>query len=265
VTVENITGAGGMTGSQRVMQAAPDGYTFVLGSIGTHALNQTLYKHPLYNAATDFTPVALIADVPLVLIARKNLPANDLPQFITYVKANQSQMQFASAGPGTSSHIGCVLLNQVMGVDVTHVPYRGGGPALIDLIGGRIDYMCNVLSTAVQPIHEGQVKAIAMLSTERSPVLPELKTAHEQGLANFEAYTWNAVFLPKGTPPAIVGKLHDAIVTVMNNPAFSQRLDALGLAVVAPNRRSADYLGKFVASEIDKWAGPIRASGASGE
>ena len=265
VVIENVSGAGGMTGSQRVMQAAPDGYTFVLGSIGTHALNQTLYKRPLYNAATDFAPVALVADVPLVLITRKDLPARDLPQFISYVKANQGKMQFGSGGTGTSSHIGCVLLNQVIGVNLTHVPYRGGGPALVDLLGGRIDYLCNILSTAVEPIKAGQVKALAMLAPERSPVLPELKTAHEQGLDNADAYTWNAIFLPKSTPPEIVGKLNAAIVKVMVNPAFQQKLDPLGLAVVAPARRSPEYLGRFVASEIDKWAGPIRASGAVGE
>jgi tripartite-type tricarboxylate transporter receptor subunit TctC len=174
-------------------------------------------------------------------------------------------MQFGSGGTGTSSHIGCVLLNQVIGVNLTHVPYRGGGPALVDLLGGRIDYLCNILSTAVEPIKAGQVNALAMLAPERAPVLPELKTAHEQGLDNAEAYTWNAVFLPKGTPSEIVGRLNAALVKVMNNPAFQQKLDPLGLAVVAPARRSPEYLGRFVASEIDKWAGPIKASGAVGE
>jgi tripartite-type tricarboxylate transporter receptor subunit TctC len=265
VTVENITGAGGMTGSLRVSQASPDGYTFVLGSIGTHALNQTLYKRPLYNAAIDFAPVGLIADVPLVLITRKDFPANDLTQFISYAMPQQSYLQFGSAGAGTSAHIGCVLLNQVIGVDVTHVPYRGGGPALIDLFGGRIDYMCNVLSTAVQPIESGQVKAIAMLSRERSPVLPNLPTAHEQGLKDFDAYTWNAIFLPKGTPPELVGKLNAALGKMMDNPALRQKLEGLGLYVVAPERRSPAYLAKFVANEIDKWAAPIKASGATGE
>jgi tripartite-type tricarboxylate transporter receptor subunit TctC len=265
VIVENVTGAGGMTGSLRVAQAAPDGYTFVLGSIGTHALNQTLYKRPLYNAATDFAPVALIADVPLVLIARKDFPANDLTQFISYAMPQQSYLQFGSAGAGTSAHIGCVLLNQVIGIDVTHVPYRGGGPALIDLFGGRIDYMCNVLSTAVQPIESGQVKALAMLSRERSPVLPNLPTAHEQGLKDFDAYTWNAIFMPKGTPPELVGKLNAALGKMMANPALHQKLEGLGLYVVTPERRSPAYLARFVANEIDKWAAPIKASGATGE
>jgi tripartite-type tricarboxylate transporter receptor subunit TctC len=265
VIVENVTGAGGMTGSVRVAHAVPDGYTFVLASIGTHALNQTLYKRPLYDAATDFTPVALIADVPLVLIARKDLPANDLSEFAGYVRREHSHMQFGSGGAGTSSHIACVLLNQVIGVDLTHVPYRGGGPALIDLIGGRIDYICNILSTAVQPIESGQVKGLATLSRERSPVLPKLATAHEQGLADFDAYTWNAIFLPKGAPPELVGKFNAALVKMMDNPGFRERLEPLGLYVSPPARRTPEFLAKFVVSEIDKWAAPIRASGATGE
>jgi tripartite-type tricarboxylate transporter receptor subunit TctC len=136
---------------------------------------------------------------------------------------------------------------------------------LIDLFGGRIDYMCNVLSTAVQPIESGQVKAIAMLSRERSPVLPNLPTAHEQGLKDFDAYTWNAIFLPKGTSAELVGKLNTALGKMMDNPALRQKLEGLGLYVVAPERRSPAYLAKFVANEIDKWAGPIKASGATGE
>src|ERR1700716_3656593 len=147
VIVDNVPGGGGMTGSLRVSQAAPDGYMFVLASIGTHALNQTLSKKPLYNAATDFAPVALIADVGLVLITRKDLPANNLQEFIAYAKVNQGKMQYGSGGAGTSAHIGWVLLNQPMGIETTHIPYRGGGPALADLIAGRVDYVCTSAST----------------------------------------------------------------------------------------------------------------------
>jgi tripartite-type tricarboxylate transporter receptor subunit TctC len=256
VVVENFPGAGGMPGSQRVARANPDGYTFLLGSIGTHALNQSLYKRPLYNAATDFAPVALIAQVPLVLIARKDFPAGDLGQFIVYAKAQQSHLQFGSAGAGTSTHIGCVLLNQVIGVDVVHVPYRGGEAALLDVMGGRVDYMCSILSTAAQPIRDKSVKAIAMLSRARSPVMPDLPTAHEQGLK---------VFLPKATPPEIVGKLNAALSKVMDNPAVSRKLEDLGLYVVAGEERSPAHLAEFVKSEIEKWAAPIRLSGATGE
>jgi tripartite-type tricarboxylate transporter receptor subunit TctC len=265
VVVEDVPGAGGMPGSQRVARAAPDGYTFLLGSVGTHAMNQSLYRHPLYDAAADFAPVALIAQVPLVLIARKDMPANNLEQFIAYAKAQQAFMQFGSAGAGTSTHIGCVLLDQVLGIDVTHVPYRGGEAALLDVMAGRVDYMCSILSTAAQPIKEKEVRAIAMLSRERSPVLPNLPTADEQGLEGFDIYSWNAVFLPKGTPAAIVGRLNAALVKVMDNDEVREKLADLGLFVVAPDQRSPAYLAGFVKREIDKWAAPIRASGATAE
>jgi tripartite-type tricarboxylate transporter receptor subunit TctC len=261
VIVDNVSGAGGMVGSLRVSQAAPDGYMFVLGSIGTHALNQTLSKKPLYNPATDFAPVALIVDVGHVLITRKDLPPNNLQEFIAYAKANQGKMQYGSGGSGTSAHIGCVLLNQAIGVETTHIPYRGGGPALADLIAGRVDYVCNIASTVGAAIEAKQVKAIAALSRARSPILPELRSAHEQGLTDFDAYTWNAVFMPKGTPPALVDRLNAAIVKVMDNPAFRERLNTLGLIVVAPERRTPAYLQTFVEREIEKWAAPIKASG----
>jgi len=262
VIIDNIPGAGGMNGSLRVSQASPDGYQFVLGSIGTHALNQTLSKKPLYNAATDFAPVALIADVGLVLLTRNGLPANNLQEFIAYAKANHGKMQFASGGAGTSSHIGCVLLNQTIGIDVVHVPYRGGGPAQADLVAGRVDYLCNIASTVGQALETKQVKALAALTRERSPILPDLATAHEQGLTDFDAYTWNAVFYPKGTPPAQVDKLNAAIVKVIEMPAFRERLATLGLIVPVPERRTPVYLNKTAATEIDKWAAPIKASGA---
>jgi tripartite-type tricarboxylate transporter receptor subunit TctC len=262
VVIENVGGAGGMTGAQRVANAAPDGYTMVLGTVGTHAQNQTLYKRPLYNAATDFTPVALMAQVPLVLIARKDLPANNLKEFIDHVKANQGKTSYGSAGAGSATHLGCVLLNAAIGADVQHVPYRGTGPAMQDLAGGRIDYLCEIVTTALPQIQGGTVKPIAMLSLDRSPVLPNLPTANESGLPNFEAYTWNAIFLPKGTPPAIVKKLQEAIVQAMKTPAVKDRLEGLGAIVVPEDKSTPEYLDKFVKSEIEKWAAPIRASGA---
>jgi tripartite-type tricarboxylate transporter receptor subunit TctC len=265
VVIDNVTGAGGMSGSLKVSQGNADGHLFVLGSMGTHAINQTLYKRPLYNAATDFAPVALIADAPLVLIARKDLPADNLKAFMTHAAANQSKMQFGSGGTGTSSHIGCVLFNQTIGANVTHVPYRGGGPAQLDLVAGRIDYICNIISTAVPAIEAKQVKPIATLALARSPALPALATAHEQGLSGFEAYTWNAVFMPKGTSPDLVGKLNAALLKVMDKAAVRERLAALGLYVVAPERRTPAYLAGFVPREVEKWAGPIKASGASAD
>src|SRR5207247_856072 len=145
------------SGAARVAKAAPDGYTFVLGSVGTHAQNQSIYKKPAYNAATDFAPVVLIAETPLIVTARKSLPADTLPEFIVYAKTHQSEMQFGSAGTGSANHLACVLLNAAMGVNITHVPYRGGEPAMQDLIGGRIDYVCNIITTALPQIEGGLV------------------------------------------------------------------------------------------------------------
>ena len=262
VIVENVGGAGGMTGGKKVADAKPDGYTFVLGTVGTHAQGQTLYKHPLYNAATDFTPVGLIAEVPIVLIARKDLPANNLKEFIAYAKENQSKMQFGSAGAGSATHLGCVVLNTAMGTNIVHVPYKGTGPAMQDLISGRIDFLCEIISTAKPQIDGGRVKAIAILTKARSPVEPNVPTAAEQGL-DVQAYTWNAIFLPKGTPDAIVKKLNSAMVAAMKTPSVRERLQGFGAEVVSDDRATPAYLGSFVKSEIEKWAAPIKASGVS--
>jgi tripartite-type tricarboxylate transporter receptor subunit TctC len=263
IIVENVGGAGGMTGSKRVADAAPDGYTFVLGTVGTHAQSQTMYKKPLYHSATDFTPVALIAEVPIVLTTRKDLPVKDLKEFIAYAKANQAKMQYGSAGAGSATHLGCVLLNHLIGVDITHVPYRGTGPAMQDLQGGRIDYLCEIVSTAKPQIDGGAVKPIAIMTKERSRALPDVPTGLEQGTPNLEAYTWNAIFLPKGAPADVVKKLHDAAVEAMKTPTVKERLEGLGAVIVPEERATPEYLGQFVKSEIDKWAAPIKASGVT--
>ena len=265
VIIENVGGAGGMSGAYRVAKAAPDGYEFVLGSVGTHAQNQSLYKKPLYNAATDFAPVVLIAETPLVMVARRDLPASNLQEFIAYARVNQAKMQYGSAGTGSANQLACVLLNAAIGITVTHVPYRGGEPAIQDLVAGRIDYACSIITTAAPQVQAGLVKGITITTRNRSPILPDLPTAQEQGLKDFEAYTWNAFFMPKGTPDAIVRRLNAATIEAMNTPIVEQRLKEIGATLVAPERRSPDYLGKFVASEIEKWAGPIKASGASAD
>jgi tripartite-type tricarboxylate transporter receptor subunit TctC len=264
VIVENIGGAGGMTGSKRVADASPDGYTFVLATVGTHAQGQSLYKKPLYNAVTDFTPVALLAEVPIVLITRKDLPVSNLGEFIAYAKANQAKMQFGSAGAGSATHLGCVLLNHVIGLDITHVPYRGTGPAMGDLQGGRIDYLCEIVTTAKPQIDGGTVKAIAIMTKERSKALPNVPTAIEQG-TELEAYTWNAIFLPKGAPQPVVKKLNDAAVETIKTPAVRERLEGMGAQLVSDDRATPEFLAEFVKSEIAKWAGPIKASGVTVE
>jgi tripartite-type tricarboxylate transporter receptor subunit TctC len=260
VTFENVGGAGGMTGASRVAKAAPDGYQVLLGTTSTLAVNQTFYKNPLYNAVTDFAPVALIAESPIVLVARKNLPANNLQEFIAYAKANQAKMQYGSAGVGSSVHLACAGLSAAIGVSIAHIPYRGGGSAMQDLIAGRIDYQCPAAELAIPHIQGNSVKAIAILTKNRSPILPNLASAHEQGLANFDAGAWFAFVLPKGTPAAIVQKLHDATVVAMSAPATGERLKEFGSVLVAPDRRSPEYLQKFIQSETEKWAALIKAA-----
>jgi tripartite-type tricarboxylate transporter receptor subunit TctC len=265
VIIENIGGAGGMTGVSRVAKAAPDGYQLVLGGIGTFAANQTLYKNPPYNAATDFTPVAFISEQPMVLITRKDFPARNLQEFIAYARANEAKIQFGSGGSGSATHLACALMNSSIGVNVTHVPYRSAALSIQDMVGGRVDYACPITSTALGHIQGDQVKPIAILSKERSPILQDLASAHEQGIGGFDTQMWNAFFLPKGTPSVITKKLHDATIAAMNTPAVQGRLREIGGVFVAPERRSPGYLQKFVESEINKWAGPIRASGLSME
>ena len=262
VVVENVGGAGGQTGSRRAAEAQPDGYTFVLGTVGTHAQGQTLYRKPQYNALTDFTPVALLAEVPLVLVARKDFPANNLKDFVAYAKANADKMTYASAGAGSATHLGCVVVNMAMNTDITHVPYKGTAPAMQDLQGGRVDYLCDIVTTAKPQVDGGTVKALAILTPQRSPAMPNVPTAQEQGVNDMDAYTWNALFLPKGTPEPIVRKLADAANQAMDTPWVKERLEELGAVVVAPDRRSPEYLSKFVKSEIEKWAAPIKKSGA---
>jgi tripartite-type tricarboxylate transporter receptor subunit TctC len=262
--VENVGGAGGMTGANKVKVAPPDGYQILLGTVGTQAQVQNLVAKPLYNAATDFQPVALLAEVPLVLIVRKDLPVSSIKEFVDYTKQNQDKMSFASSGVGAAVHLGTVLLNSSIGVKVTHVPYRGSAPAMQDLQGGRVDYMTEIVSTGFPQIQGGAVKAIAMLAPQRSKILPDLPTAREGGV-NVDAYTWNAIFLPNNTPEPIAKKLHDAAVEAMKSPQVREKLEGLGVTVVAEDRMSAAYLGKFVKDEIEKWGAAIKESGAKAE
>src|SRR5215472_3142074 len=258
VIVENIGGAGGMNGAQRVALANPDGYQVLLGTVGTQAYNQ-----PLYNAVDDFAPVMLIAEQPLVLVVHKDFPADSLKSFTDYVKANAAKLSFGSGGSGSATHLGCVLLNTAIGVSVQHVAYRGSAPALQDLVAGRINYLCDAVSTALPQIKAGTVKPLAVLARHRSAVLPQVPTAQEQGLDGFEANNWIGLFFPRKTPEAIVRQLHDATIKAMNVPALRVRMETIGTDLVTPDRTATDYLKRFVSSEIDKWAVPIKASGVS--
>jgi tripartite-type tricarboxylate transporter receptor subunit TctC len=265
IIVENVAAAAGMAGGQRVAKAAPDGYTFLIGNSGTHAYNQSLYKKPLYNAATDFQPVGLMTESPRALVARKDLPVSNLQELIAYLKANQKTAQFGSAGVGSGTHLPCVLFNLAIGVDVTHIPYRGEGPVMQDLIGGRIDYMCATIQSGAAQANDGNVKGIAVMAEKRVPIIPNLPTTAEQGLPGVEASVWNAFFLPKGTPDTIVRKLNKAMSDTLDDPAVRKRLQELGLEIVPSERRSPEHLARFLPEEIERWAKPIHAAGISAD
>ena len=263
IVVENVGAAAGMAGSARVAKADPDGYTMLIGNSGTQAYSQALYKTPLYNSLTDFTPVGLATESPRILIARKDFPAANLRDFVAYVKANQSQMQFGSAGVGSGTHLPCVLLNMAMGVSVTHVPYRGEALAQQDLIGGRIDYMCSTIQTGAALAKQGTVKGLAVMAAHRAKVIPDLIATPEEGLP--EASVWNAFFLPAKAPVAIVQRLNKAMSDALDDPAIHARLEELGLEIVVPERRTPDYLAKFQTEEVARWGKVVHDAGISAD
>jgi len=263
IIVENMGAAAGMAGSSRVAKALPDGYTFLIGNTGTHAYNQSLYKQPLYNAAEDFQPVGLVSESPRILLARTDLPVSNLKEFVAYAKANHAKMTYGSAGVGSGTHLPCALLNMAMGVEITHVPYRGAGPVMQDLIGGRIDYMCDTIQTGAQQAKAKTVKGVAVMSPKRVPIIADLPTTGEQGLAGVEATVWNAFFLPKGTPDTIVRKLNKAMNDALDNPVTRKRLEDLGLEIVPLEQRSPEYLAKYLPQEVERWGKVIKAAGIS--
>lgn len=263
IIVENVGAAAGTVGSARVAKAAPDGYTLLIGNTGTHAYSQALYKKPPYDASADFEPVGLVSESPRILVVRKDLPVNNFGEFIAYARANQSRMQYGSAGVGSGTHLPCALLNMAMGVDITHVPYRGAGPAMQDLVGGRIDYMCDTIQTGMAQVKGGTVKGIAVMSPNRVPVLPDLATTGEQGLAGVEATVWNAFFFPKGTPQPIVRKMNQALGEMMTRPDLRAKLEAIGLSIVPPEQRTPEYLAGYLPQEIERWGKVIRAGAIS--
>ena len=264
VIVENVVGAGGMIGASRVAHATPDGYHILISGTPTLAYSQTLYQRPLYNSARDFAPIMLLFEQPLMLVTSNKMPAKNLHEFIVYTKANQAKMQSGSlAGTGSANHVVCLLSNMAIGVNVTHVPYRPpSSTAYQDLISGRIDYVCPLASGDAKTHIEGdQFRGIAVFSKHRSPIVPDVPTADEQGLKNFEGKVWIAFFAPKGTPTAVIQKLHAAINDAAETPEIKKRLETYGAELVSPARRSPEYLKGFVDSEIKKWGDVIKTAG----
>ncbi len=265
IIVENAGGSGGMTGTNRVVRSAPDGYTLLVGSSAVLAVNQTLYKRPLYNPETDLEPVALFSDSARVLIVNKERPVNNFKEFIAYAKANQGKMQYGSAGVGSGTHTCAVLLDLAMGTKITHVPYRGAGPAVQDLLGGRIDFIAEQISTATPLIKSGQVKGLVTFGLARAPGLEDIPTAKELGIDGLDCGSWGAFAFPKGTPREIVDRMAKASSDAIDTPAVRERFRGMGVVIPPPEQRSPEYLAKFMRSEIERWAVPIRASGVSVE
>ena len=263
MVIENVGGAGGMTGATRASKAAPDGYTVLLSGSAVLAQIPAFQKRPPYDPLADFDHVALFSDSARVLIARKDFPPNDFQEFIAYTKANHAKLQYGSAGSGSGSHTCAILLDGAMGVKVTHVPYRGAGPAMQDLIGGRIDYMPEQISTATPQIKGGTVKAYATLGLDRGPGLETIPTADELGVKGLDCGAWGALSLPRGTPKPVIDRLATVTSHAIDTPAVVERFKSIGVVITAKDRRSPEYLTQFVKSEIERWAVPIKASGVT--
>ena len=261
LVIENVGGAAGMTGTLRVARSAPDGYQMLFGTVDTLAIAPALQKQPPYDTLKDFVPAGMVVEQPIVLIVREDLPVKTLAEFAAYAKANQSKMQFGSAGIGSGSHFACAKLNAALSIDTVHVPYRSSGLAAQDLIGGRLDYLCALGAAARQPIESGKAKAIALLTADRSALFPQLTTSKEQGVAGVDSYFWSAFLFPKDTPAAIVQKLADASNKTLNMPETVERLRNAGIEPVAADRRSPAYQRDLTVQEMKNWADQVKASG----
>jgi tripartite-type tricarboxylate transporter receptor subunit TctC len=260
VFIENMAGIGGIAGVSRVAKAAPDGYQFVVGNVGTHAQNQFLFTHPPYDAAAEFAPAALLVEQVMVLTLRPDLPVDGLDDFIAHLRAHHPSMKYASAGFGSPSHLACALLNAALGIDIRHVSYRGGSPASRDLMAGKVDYFCSNLAAIKPHIEAGRLKAPAVLSRVRARSFPNVPTAQEQGLKDFEATNWLGLFLPVATPEPIVDRLNSAAVRALADQALQDQLRALGGEPVTPDRNTNERLSAFLAAEHAKWGAVIRAA-----
>jgi tripartite-type tricarboxylate transporter receptor subunit TctC len=263
IVIENVGAAAGTVGSARVAHAAPDGYTFLMGNSGTQVYSQSLYKKRPYDSLTDFEPIGMVTQSPRLLVARKGLPVNNLQELVAYMKANQAKMQYGSAGVGSGTHLPCALLNFTLGVDITMVPYRGENPALQDVIADRVDYMCTTIQSGAAQARQGTVKGIAVMAPRRAAIVPDIPTTGEQGLAGVEATVWNGFFFPKGTPKAIVDKMHGAIEKAVARPDIRQKMESLGLEILPPEERTPAYMAKFLPQDIARWGKVIKAAGIS--
>jgi tripartite-type tricarboxylate transporter receptor subunit TctC len=261
IVIENVVGAGGTTGVTRARRANADGYTIVMGHMGTHAAAPALYPKLQYDPAADFEPIGLAAGTPVLILAKKDFPAKDLKEFAAHVKKNEKTVNLAHAGVGSVSFTTCLLLNNILQVKPTSIPYQGTGPSMTALVSGQVDYMCDQIVNAVPQVKGGTIKAYAIGTDARNPALPDVPTAKEAGMPEFSASAWNALFAPKGTPKPAVDKLSDALSRALDDAGTRKRLLELGSDIPDGPRRGGNALSALVKSEIAKWTPVIKAAG----
>ena len=259
--VENVGGAGGTVGAGRAARSDPDGYTLFLHHIG-HSTAPALYRKLPYNAVDDFAPIGLVTDVPMTLVARSNFPPKDLKELIAYVKQNKDKVTYANAGLGAASHLCGMLFMTAIDTDLTTVPYKGTGPAMNDLLGGKVDFMCDQTTNTTGQIKAGKIKVYAVTSKKRVPSLPDVPTAAEAGLPNFEVTVWHGLYAPKGTPKAIIDRIDAALKVALKDPTLKQRFADLGTEPVAENQATPEALNAQLKAQIALWGPIIKKAGS---
>jgi tripartite-type tricarboxylate transporter receptor subunit TctC len=258
--IENLVGAGGTVGTTRAARANPDGYTLIAGHMGTNALAPVFYPTLGYDPEKDFDPVSLIATQPELLAVRKDIPANNLKQFVAYAKANESKLNMGHAGIGSVSYIGCLLLNSAIGIKPTLVPFTGTAPVMNAILAGQIDYECDPVLGPLQHVRAGTVKALAIAAKKRHPLLPDVPTSYEQGFPQFDCAPFYAVFAPKGTPKPIIDKLAAALSKGLDEPAVQKRLTDFGAQIAEPDQRGPTALAELVHNEITRLTPILKAA-----
>jgi tripartite-type tricarboxylate transporter receptor subunit TctC len=259
IIIENVVGSGGTTAAIRATRSPPDGYTIVMGHMGTHGAAVALHPHLAYDPSRDFQPIGLVAGLPVLILARKDLPPQTLAEFVSHAQSSGATLQMAHAGLGSVSYAACLLLNAMIDAQPTMVPFQGTGPAMSALVAGRIDYMCDQIVSAVPRIEAGQIKAYAVGSNRRAATLPTIPTAAEAGLPEFRVSAWNALFAPKATPKAVIAILNRALGQALDDPATRKQLLDLGSEIPASEERTPQSLAALVRSEIARWAPVIAA------
>jgi tripartite-type tricarboxylate transporter receptor subunit TctC len=263
IIVENVAGAGGTTGITRGVQAKPNGYTIMMGHMGTHGAAPALYPNLKYDPTKDFAPVGLVAGTPIVIIAKKTFPAANLQEFVDYLRKNQDKMNEAHAGVGSVSFTTCTMLQSLIGTKTARVAYRGTAPSLNDLVAGQVDFGCDQIVNVVSQIQAGTIKAYAIATPERAEVLKDVPTTKEAGLPEFQVSAWNALFAPKGTPAEVIAKLNGALVKALDDAATRKRLQELGSVIPDREGRSPEALQRLVASEVARWTPVLKAAGVT--